>query len=99
MSKSDSGHVFYVEDADSLLGSLEKGMALKGRVIEDLGAGRYILRIRGYNLVMESDRRFSIGQETDLTVKAVSPRLMLSPASARRSSIVDPERGKADIIV
>jgi len=98
MLKYNEQRVFAVEDLDDLLDKLEPGMVLQGRILEKLMERTYILRIRGYNVVMESDHPFREKDEVRLHVEAVSPRLLLSLKPLRRN-ILDPDKGIADILV
>lgn len=98
MSKFDSDKLYIVEDLQVLLDRLTLGMTLKGRILEALGENKYLLRIRGYNLIIESEQRFNDNDEADLKVMALIPKLKLS-LKRHLHHIVDADKGIADIII
>lgn len=65
------------KDLGNLLDQLEPGMELKGRILEGLSENRYILRIRGHNILTESEKQFYKDEEVGLLVKQVKPHLVL----------------------
>ncbi|MCK5684693.1 hypothetical protein KAJ27_11250 [bacterium] len=97
MLRSDE-KLYVIEDLQNLLDTLTSGMILKGRIIEDFGNNKYILRIRGYNIVMESERTFQINDEAELEVVDLSPKLKLS-LKHNQIRYFDREKGIADITV
>ena len=97
MLRSDE-KLYVIEDLQNLLDTLSSGMILKGRIIEDFGNNKYILRIRGYNIVMESERTFQINDEAELEVVDLSPKLKLS-LKHNQIRYFDREKGIADITV
>ncbi len=64
-------------DLNELLEKLKPGMCLNGRVIEELGKFLFILRIRGYNMVMESEYDFNRFDEIQLVVRQIEPDFQL----------------------
>ncbi|MFP4547684.1 MAG: hypothetical protein ACLFQM_06090 [Fidelibacterota bacterium] len=76
---------------------LEIGMQVKGRILECPKKNRYILRIRGYNIYTESNKKFDRNDEILLTVKKISPNLVLDMKKA--GHYVDPDNNQADIII
>ncbi len=63
--------------ADALRRNLKKGERIRGRIVYRLANNRYVMRISGHNLVMQSNRPFERFDEIDFKVLRVSPRLML----------------------
>jgi len=74
-------------DLDQLLRRLHEGMQLKGRILRNLGDGRYLLRIWGYNIISESDGWFGENDEVCLTVRRVYPHLLLNFQSRKRKRL------------
>ncbi len=70
----------YIIDGDlsGLRRKLKKGNMILSRVVLKLSDTKYILRIFGYNLVMESKKNFDRFDEVNLKVKQVSPKLIMS---------------------
>jgi len=60
-----------------MLRKLRKGMHLTSRIILVLGHNRYLLRIYGYNLIMESTLKFNRFDEIHIEVLHVRPKLKL----------------------
>lgn len=71
--------IFVVDgkNLDQLLRRLWEGMVLQGRIVLCLGSNRYLLRIWGYNLVMESARAFMRHEEFNIQIIKLTPRLEL----------------------
>ncbi len=65
------------ESLNRMLRKLRKGMQLKTRIILVLGHNRYLLRIYGYNLIMESKLKFNRFDEIQIEVQQVRPKLKL----------------------
>lgn len=98
MSKYEPDRLYAVEDLKELLDRLMPGMVIKARILEDLDQKKYIMRIRGYNMVIESETRLSPGDEVDLKVLTLTPRPRFSLNRSPRQ-VVDSSKGIADIIV
>ncbi len=62
---------------ENLLRRLERGMKLTGRIVECAGDDLYLLRIRGFNILTRSKKRFDRFEEVGLRVKEVFPYLIL----------------------
>jgi len=62
---------------EPLLKRLKKGMRLNGRIIEKLADKLFILRIWGYNIVMDSQYDFRKFEEICLMVKQIEPEFKL----------------------
>ena len=78
---------FFVENGlERLSNRLRKGMILKSRIVYCLGGNRYLLRIFGYNMVMESRVPFNRFDEIYIKVIRVHPRLELRFVSADSNS-------------
>ena len=60
-----------------LFDRLQKGMRIKSRIVFVLDKKRYLLRIHGYNLIMESKLNFNRLEEIWIEVQAVRPKLKL----------------------
>ncbi len=65
------------ESLNRMLRKLRKGMRLKTRIILVLGHNRYLLRIYGYNLIMESKLKFDRFDEIQIEIQQVRPKLKL----------------------
>ncbi len=65
------------ESLNRMLRKLRKGMRLKTRIILVLGNNRYLLRIYGYNLIMESKLKFNRFDEIHIEIQQVRPKLKL----------------------
>ncbi len=77
-SRDYSENLFIVNgDLEPLLRRLKKGMRIRTRVVWVFGGNRYLLRIHGYNLLMESRMSFNRFEEVDLVISEVRPRLVL----------------------
>ena len=72
----------YIIDGDlsHLRRKLKPGSTVSSRVVIKLNETKYILRIFGYNLVMESKMNFDRFDEVSLVVKQVSPKLVMEIA-------------------
>lgn len=64
-------------DLRDLTRRLRPGMIVEGRIVDVLTEQLYILRIWGYNMVMDSQHLFDRGNEINLAIKAVEPKLVL----------------------
>ena len=80
---------------------LEKGMRLQGRIIDCLGDNRYLLRIRGYNILTYSEQLFNIFDDIQMKVVEVEPHLVLDLFKERCSpvEIVNKEDAITNILV
>mgnify|MGYP001286039011 FL=1 len=52
-----------------LLKRLNPGSTVKGRILEKIDDTKYILRIYGYNIVTESKKNLSKGDELEFEIK------------------------------
>jgi hypothetical protein len=83
--------VFLVEgDLRGLRNRLRKGQVIDARIVLCLSDHKYLLRIYGYNLVMESRLSFNRFDEVRVQVNRVWPKLELS---LRRKTEKDTEAG------
>ncbi len=81
---------------------LEKGQMLDGRIVLVLSEHKYLLRILGVNLVMESKLRFKRFDEVKVRVQNVHPKLQLAlqyRVSDRGQPGSPDFPGKTDILV
>jgi len=62
---------------ENFIKRLEKGMKLRGRVIDCASENQYLLRIWGYNILTESKKSFRRFDEVNLIVREVFPHLIL----------------------
>lgn len=60
-----------------LLDRLKKGQLIKSRIVLVLEDNRYLLRIHGYNLIMESALKFKRKEEILIEVQQTRPKLKL----------------------
>ncbi len=85
--------LFRIEgDLKPLLQRLKKGMVLRSRIVYALGNNQYLLRLFGYNLLMESELEFKRFDEIEIEVKKLYPKLHLSVTYAK-------DKDKLDIFV
>ena len=66
-------------DLDDLLRRLEEGMVVKGRVLEHVKNDEYLIRIRGYNIYTESEKKLQAGDNLHFRIIQTDPHLMLNP--------------------
>ena len=85
-------------DLSYLRRKLKKGSNISGRIVLRMENNKYILRIFGYNLVMQSELDFERFDEVELTVNQVSPNFELSVADEfqikkkKRGKVTGPNR-------
>lgn len=106
MLKSDftslQNHNFIVEGGlENLLSRLKKGMRLQGRIIDCLGDNRYLLRIRGYNILTSSEQIFEKSDDISLGVVEVEPHLVLNLFKDRCSpvNLMNNENAETNILI
>lgn len=76
---------FIIEDGlEQLLGRLQPGMIVQARIVYCLGQNRYLMRIYGYNMVMQSNHPFNRFDEVPIMIKQITPKLIVQ--------LVDPNR-------
>jgi hypothetical protein len=76
-------------DLQPLLKRLRKGMKIPSRIIYVLGENRYLFRIFGYNIMMESNIQFQRFEEVEIIVDRLHPKLFLSLARKGESDRLD----------
>jgi hypothetical protein len=77
---------FYQEPATFIVESnirhlqnrLRRGQVIEGRIVLVLSKNTYLLRLFGYNLVMQSKHVFERFEEVEVVVRKVRPKLELS---------------------
>lgn len=74
-----SENLVYIEDTSvaRLFRRLHRGMRIKSRIVLVLDGNRYLLRIQGRNLLMQSSLTFKRKEEIWIEVQAVRPKLQL----------------------
>ena len=71
--------IYIVEsDLSGLKRKLKKGTKIQSRIVIKLNKNKYVLRIFGHNLVMESKIKFERFDEAELLVEQTSPKLKMS---------------------
>jgi len=55
---------------------LERGMVLKGRILDHFDNDKYLVRIWGYNILTESKHKFDIQEEIELKVLEINPHIV-----------------------
>ena len=72
-------NLVFIEDpgVNRLLDRLKKGMLLKSRIVLELDNNRYLLRIQGRNLIMQSKLNFNRSEELWIEVQEAKPKLKL----------------------
>ena len=62
---------------ENLFRRLKKGQILKGRIIDCIEPNGYLLRIRGFNILTQSEGSFEKCEEISLKVREVDSHLVL----------------------
>ncbi len=71
--------IYVVEsDLSGLKRKLKKGAIIPSRIVLKLNENKYVLRIFGHNLVMQSKIKFERFDEVELLVEKTSPKLKMS---------------------
>lgn len=99
--KKDRPVSFIIEDGlEQLFGRLEKGMIVKARIVYCLGQNQYLLRIYGYNMVMQSNYPFNRFDEVNIMIKQITPRLIVQMVDPNRFVRMNSrDKGIMDLIV
>jgi len=86
---------------ENLLRCLKKGMRLQGRIIDCLEDNRYLLRIRGYNILTYSEQIFEKFDDIGLVVIEVKPHLVLDLFKEKCSpfEIVNEKDAETNILI
>ncbi|HMA62862.1 MAG TPA: hypothetical protein VKP78_09460 [bacterium] len=66
-------------DLEDLLRRLEEGMIVKGRVLEHVKNDEYLIRIRGYNIYTESEKKLQVEDKLHFKIIQTVPHLILNP--------------------
>ena len=75
----DNQFVYIVENnLSGLRRKLKKGARVSSRIVLKLDEYRYVLRIYGINLVMQSKVKFNRFDEVELLVEKTKPKLKMS---------------------
>lgn len=85
-AQADQTYLIVEDDLNELLMRLNQGMRLNGRIVDELGEHLFILRVWGYNMVMESAYDFNRFDEVQLLVKQVSPDFQLELMPQQKSA-------------
>jgi len=70
------------------------GDLVRCRVIDKVIDKRYIIRLYGVNIYVESNRDFQIGEEMELKVQRVFPRLSLVDINREKFNKIEYKSGK-----
>jgi|TARA_Y100000294_G_C8517097_1_gene321323 hypothetical protein len=62
---------------EKLFRRLKKGQILKGRIIDCIEPNGYLLRIRGFNIITQSNGTFEKFEEISLKVREIDSHLVL----------------------
>ena len=68
-----------------LLKRLNPGSTVKGRILEKIDDTKYILRIYGYNIVTESKKNLSKGDELEFEIKNNNNHLTICLINKKKS--------------
>jgi|GEM_PF-3468345 len=66
-----------VSNLDELLRQLQVGMQIQGHIIRNFENGTFLLRIRNYNILSQSNCPCLNGSTQELLVRQVEPHLVL----------------------
>ena len=90
---NSSENLVYIEDTSvaRLFKRLHRGMRIKSRIVLVLDGNRYLLRIQGRNMLMQSSLSFKRKEEIWIEVKAIRPKLQLRLLKIKRT-----QRGTRD---
>jgi len=82
--KLQKNNDYFIEGGlENFVKRLEKGMQLRGRIIDCATENQYLLRIWGYNILTESKKSFQRYDEVMLVVKEITPHLILDLVNKR----------------
>jgi len=82
-----------------LIKRLEKGMIVKGRILDNLKNNKYLVRIWGYNIYTESEKKLNEKDEVKFEIIQVSPHLILNPYQEKPKIEDHSTDTRTDIIV
>jgi len=82
---------------DELKKRLQKGMVIKGRIIDCAKKNRYILRVWNYNIYTESKKKFEKNDIITMTVKEINPNLVFD--MTKEEKLIDTEKKKTNILI
>ena len=83
---------------ENLFRRLKPGQILKGKIIDCLELNGYLLRIRGYNILTQSNGRFQKFEDIFVKVKEVDSHLVLD-LIPKKVSKGETNRSIPDIVV
>lgn len=93
-------HVFILEaDLSPLLKRLQKGQIIKGRIVHIFPGQRYLLRILGHNLVMQSNLKFQRFQEVLLRIQEVDRKIKLRVIDPRQAFVKTDAHRKMNLLI
>jgi len=87
-----------VGDLEGLMSRLHPGLRVRGRIVDIIDDGKYILRIWGYNLLTASRGRFNRFDEIELVIREVEPHLVLDLHNIGRENH-EFKPGRMDLLV
>ena len=65
------------KNLQDLLKKLNPGSTVKGRILDRIDNGKYILRIYGYNIITESKQILKIGDELNFKIQGNNNHLSI----------------------
>ncbi len=86
-------------DLKPLLKKLKRGSVVKGRIVLPLTENRYLFRLMGRNLIMESKIKFERTEEVYFKVLGTYPRIELRIFDPRRELLMVKSPQQVEIVV
>ena len=96
----DNQFVYIVEnDLSGLKRKLKKGARVPSRIVLKLDEQRYVLRMYGINLVMQSKIKFNRFDEVELLVEKTKPKLKMSIVGKIKNPKDNNNKIQTDLII
>ncbi|RKY47030.1 MAG: hypothetical protein DRP91_08235 [Candidatus Neomarinimicrobiota bacterium] len=81
-------------ELDELRKRLKIGMLVRCRIIEKVGDKRFVLRLKGHNILIEANQNFNVGDELVLKLKEKFPRMVFVDVNRETFDHVVFDKGK-----
>ncbi|MCD6100779.1 MAG: hypothetical protein DRP92_00890 [Candidatus Neomarinimicrobiota bacterium] len=81
-------------ELDELRKRLKIGMLVRCRIIEKVGDKRFVLRLKGHNILIEANQNFNVGDELVLKLKEKFPRMVFVDVNRETFDRVVFDKGK-----
>ena len=81
-------------ELDELRKRLKIGMLVRCRIIEKVGDKKFVLRLKGHNILIEANQNFNVGDELVLKLKEKFPRMVFVDVNRETFDRVVFDKGK-----